>query len=129
LNPSYSDGSISGISNLSNIPFGRINFSNINSIGRQWVRQYTLATGKELLGLIRSKFSSVPIPGGDLSLNGSDLISNGREDKESLKTKLGEMLEEMTYSKMLEDEAAASENLRNILKGIPIPNGKAIIMG
>ena len=79
--------------------------------------------------MIRSKFGSVPIPGGDLSLNGGELVSQGREDKESLKTKLAEMLEEMTYSKMLEDEAVASESLTRILKGIPIPNGKAIIMG
>ena len=129
LKPSYGDDSIHGVSNLSNIPFGRINFSGINSIGRQWVRQYTLACCKELLGLVRSKFSSVPIPGGDLSLNGGDLISQGREDKENLKTKLAEMLEEMTYSKMLEDEATASESLTRILKAIPIPNGKAIVMG
>ena len=49
--------------------------------------------------------------------------------KSSLKTKLEEMLNELTYSKMLEDEASASENLTRILKGIPIPNGKAIIVG
>ena len=129
LNPAYKDDSIEGVSNLSNIPFGRISFSAINSIGRQWVRQYTLAVSTELLGMIRSKFGNVPIPGGDLSLNGNDLISQGREDKENLKTKLTEMLEEMTYSKMLEDEAAASENLRTILKGIPVPNGRVIVMG
>lgn len=129
MNPGFKDESIFGVSNLSNLPFGRIQFSNINSIGRQWVRQYTLALAKELLGLVRSKFGSVPIPGGDLQLNGGDLVSQGRDDQEKLKTKLGEMLDEMTYSKMLEDEAGASENLRTILKGIPIPNGKAIIMG
>ncbi len=88
-----------------------------------------MALSKETLGLIRSKFSSVPIPGADLTLNGTDLVSEGREDKENLKTKLSEMLEELTYSKMLEDEAAASENLTRVLKGIPIPNGKAILMG
>ena len=129
LNPSYADGSIDGISNLSNIPYGRLTYSKINSIGRQWIRQYTLACSTELLGLIRSKFSSVPIPGAELSLNGGDLVSQGRADKETLATKLGEMLEELTYSNMLEDEAAASENLTRILKGIPIPNGKAIVMG
>lgn len=129
LNPAYADTSISGVSNMSNIPYGRINFSGINSIGRQWVRQYTLAVCRELLGLVRSKFGSVPIPGGDLQLNGADLIAQGRDDKEQLKTKLTEMLEEMTYSKMLEDEASASENLNTILKKIPIPNGKAIIVG
>ena len=88
-----------------------------------------LALAKELLGLVRSKFSTVPIPGGDLSLNGGDLISQGREEKEALKTKLAEMLEELTYSKMLEDEAGAADSLTNILKKIPIPNGKAIFIG
>lgn len=129
LNPSYKDGSIDGVSNLSNIPYGRLDFKKINSIGRQWVRQYSLALSKELLGMIRSKFSTVPIPGAELQLNGTDLISQAREDQTNLKTKLTEMLEELTYSKMLEDEAAASENLRTILKGIPVPNGRAIIMG
>lgn len=129
MNPAYDDASIDGISNLSNIPYGRLSFSKINSIGRQWIRQFSLALSKELLGLIRSKFSSVPIPGGDLTLNGGDLVSQGRDDQENLKTKLAEMLEELTYSKMLEDEAAASESLTRILKAIPIPNGKAIVMG
>jgi len=129
LNPSYKDESIEGVSNLSNIPYGRLEFTKINSIGRQWIRQYSLALSKELLGMIRSKFSTVPIPGAELQLNGGDLVSQGREDQTNLKTKLTEMLEELTYSKMLEDEAAASENLRSILKGIPIPNGRAIIMG
>lgn len=129
MSPSFDDASIDGISNLSNIPYGRLNFSRVNSIGRQWTRQYALALCKELLGMVRSKFSNVPIPGADLQLNGSDLLSQGREDKDNLKTKLTEMLEELTYSKMLEDEASASENLTRILRGIPIPNGKSIIMG
>ena len=129
MNPAFADASIDGVSNLSNIPYGRLQYSRINSIGRQWIRQYALASAKELLGMIRSKFSTVPIPGADLQLNGTDLISQGREDKSSLKTKLEEMLNELTYSKMLEDEASASENLTRILKGIPIPNGKAIIVG
>lgn len=129
MNPSYNDASIEGVSNLSNIPYGRLQYSKVNSIGRQWTRQYALALCKELLGMVRSKFSTVPIPGSDLQLNGSDLLSQGRDDKDNLKTKLTEMLEELTYSKMLEDEAGASENLTRILKGIPIPNGKAIIMG
>lgn len=129
MNPGFSDTSIEGISNLSNVPYGRLQYSRINSIGRQWIRQYALALSRELLGLVRSKFSTVPIPGSDLQMNGSDLVSQGREDKSNLKTKLEEMLNELTYDKMLESEAAASENLTRILKGIPMPNGKAISMG
>lgn len=129
MKPAYADASIYGVSNLSNVPYGRLNFSKINSIGRQWIRQYTLALSTELLGLVRSKFASVPIPGADLQLNGDGLISNGREDQTALRDSLTEMLESLTYSAMLEDEATASENLTRILKNIPIPNGRAIIAG
>ena len=129
MKASYEDSTIYGISNLSNVPYGRLTYTKINSIGRQWIRQYTLALSKEILGLIRSKFSSVPIPGADLTLNGTDLVSQGREDQTNLKTKLAEMLETLTYSAILEDEATASENLTRILKNIPIPNGRAIITG
>ena len=117
------------MSNLSNIPYGNLKFARVNSIGRQWTRQYTLALSKELLGLVRSKFATVPIPGGDLQLNGADLIAQGREEQTNLRTELKEMLDSMTYSKMLEDEANASENLMRILKNIPMPNGLAISMG
>ena len=129
MKPAYNDDTIYGVSNLSNVPFGRLTYSRINSIGRQWIRQYTHALSKEILGLIRSKFSTVPIPGADLTLNGGDLVTQAREEQTNLKTKLAEMLEELTYSKMLEDEATASENLTRILKNIPIPNGRAIIVG
>ena len=129
MNPDIPDPTSYGVSNMSNVPFGNLQFSLINSVGRQWVRQYTLALAKELLGLIRNKFTTVPIPGGDLQLNGADLISQGREEKENLRVKLAEMLDELTYSKMLEDEATAADALTNILKKIPIPNGRAIFIG
>ena len=129
LNPAFTDNTIDGVSNLSNVPFGNLTYTRINSIGRQWTRQYTLALSKELLGLIRSKFGSVPIPGAELSLNGADLVSQGREEQTELRTEIKEMLETMTYSAMLEDEATAAENLTRILKMIPMPNGKAIIVG
>jgi len=129
LNPDIADPSIYGTSNMSNVPFGNIQFSHINSIGRQWVRQYCLALCKELLGLIRSKFTSIPIPGGDLTLNGNELLSQGREDKEKLSTSLREMLESTTYEKLLEVEAAVIDNLQKVLRSIPIPNGRAIFIG
>ena len=129
LNPAYSDSSISGVSNLSNVPYGNLEYGKINSIGRQWTRQYAFSLAKELLGQVRSKFASVPIPGGDLSLNGGDLISQAREEQDKLRTNMIELLDSLTYSKLLEDEAGAAENLQTILKSIPIPNGQAIIVG
>jgi hypothetical protein len=129
LNPPLQDDTIWGVNNLSNIPFGNLKYEKINSIGRQWIRQYALALSKELLGLVRSKFSNIPIPGSDLSMNGDNLISQAREDKEQLKTKLSEMLDEMTYTKLLENDAAQAENLMKILKAVPMPLGKAILIG
>ena len=127
--PAFSDRSIYGVSNLSNIPFGNLQFNRINSIGRQWIRQYTLALSMETLGLIRSKMGTLPVPGGNVTLNGADLVSKGREDKKDFITKLKEMLDTMTYDKLIEQQATRSENLSKQLKFIPPPNGKAIFTG
>lgn len=125
----YDDESIKGVSNLFNIPFGAVKYSSLNSMARTWIRHYTLAMCKETLGLIRSKFSSVPIPGSDLQMNGSDLISQGKEEKDRLLTNLKETLEGLTYQKLLEADSAQSEQMMNILKRVPIPNGRVIIVG
>jgi hypothetical protein len=127
--PAYEDGTVYGVSNLSNIPYGNIHLQRINSIGRQWIRQYCLGACKELLGYIRSKFASVPIADTELSLNGTELVSQGQEEKVNLRTELKEMLDTMSYGKMIEAEANEVENLQRILRGIPVPNGNAIIMG
>jgi hypothetical protein len=130
LNPTaYQDSSIYGVSGPSNIPLGNIPFSTINQPGRQWIRQYTLALARELLGLIRSKFQSIPIPNADLQLNGEALVTQGREDKEKLQTQMKEFLENMTHTKMLENDALAAENLNKQLRYIPMPLGKSVIIG
>jgi len=129
LNPSYQDDTIRGVSNLSDIPFGNLEYTNINSIGRQWVRQFSLALSKELLGLVRSKFGTVPIPGSDLTLNGTALVTQGREDITNLKTQLREMLETMTYDKLMETAANRAEFVNKQLRYVPMTNGWAIFMG
>jgi len=129
LSPSYHDETTHGVNNLSNIPFGNLVYSRINSIGKQWIRQYSLALSREQLGIIRSKFSSIPIPGSDLTLNGDSLVTQGREDKTNLTTQLKEMLETMTYDKLMETQALRSEAINKQLKFVPMPNGLAILMG
>jgi len=129
LNPAYKDETIEGVSNLGDVPFGNLEYNRINSIGRQWIRQYSLALSKEQLGLIRSKFGSIPIPGADLTLNGTALATQGREDKDKLITQLKEMLETMTYDKLMETAAARAESIQKQLKYVPMPNGLAIFMG
>ena len=65
----------------------------------------------------------------DLQLDGSNLVTQGREDQDNLRTSMSEFLENLTYDKMIEGEAAKSENLQTVLKNIPIPMGKCIIIG
>ena len=127
--PSYRDDTIHGVSNMSNLPFGNVKYNRINSIGRQWIRSYTLAISMEQLGYIRGKFGSIPVPNSDVTLNSSDLISNGRSDRDSLKEKLREMLDSMTYDKLIETQSNRAELIQKQLKFVPIPNGKAIFIG
>ena len=129
LSPAFTDNSIAGVSNLSNVPYGNFVYSRVNSLARQWVRQYTLALCKELLGMIRSKFGSVPIPGGELQLDGGDLKSAAKEEKDKLRTDLREMLDSMTYNKLIETKAAEIDNVQKILKSIPVPMGRVITIG
>ena len=129
LNPAYTDDSLHGVSNMTNIPYGNIQFSNINSVGRNWVRQFTLALSKELLGLVRSKMKTIPIPNADLQLNGEDLIAQAREDKERLITDIRELFESLTYDKLIELEAQKAENIKNQLKHTAMPIGSTIITG
>lgn len=129
LNPSFTDNSISGISGPQNMPLGNIPFDTITQPGRQWIRQYTLALSRELLGLVRSKFQSIPIPNADLQLNGGELVTQGREDKEKLVTQLREFLDNLTHAKLLETGAAAAESLVKQMKYVPMPLGKSIVVG
>lgn len=129
LNPSFTDDSIDGISGPQNMPLSNIPYNTITQPGRQWIRQYTLALSKEVLGLVRSKFDSIPIPNADLKLNGGDLVTQGRDDKEKLITQLREFLENLTYQKMMETAATAAENMVKQLRYVPVPSGKAIVIG
>ena len=129
VNPDITDSTIDGVSGMHNVPFDNIVYSGINSMGRQWIRQYTFALSKEVLGLVRSKFGSIPIPNGDLQLNGSDLLSQAQGEKEKLITSLREMLDSLTYDKLLEIQAAETGNMQTILKTVPIPLGKVITIG
>ena len=130
LNPSaYGDSSIYGISGPSNIPLDNLPFTTINQPGRQWIRQYTLALCKELLGLIRSKFQNIPIPNADLQLNGESLVSAGKEEKDKLQAQMKEFLAQLTHQKLLEADAAAAESLNKQLRYVPMPKGHSISIG
>ena len=109
-----------GVANVSNIPFGNIVYSQLNSISHNWIRRMTLAYAKEIEGQIRSKMASIPIPNGDLTLNGPELIADARADMEALRLELKELLSETTYQKLMEKEAAMSEQLQTTWKAVPM---------
>lgn len=120
------DESINGISGPHNAPYNIIPYDSITEPGKQWIRQFTLAICTELLGRIRSKVKTIPIPNADLVLNGEDLVSQGREDKQQFLEQLREWLGELTDEKMQERETNKAELLNKQLKFIPPPSGKAI---
>ena len=123
------DSTLYGISGPSNVPLDNIPFSSITQPGRQWIRQYALALAKELLGLVRSKFATIPIPNSDLTLNGDQLRSDGREDMARLRDQLVEWLSKLTNQALMEQQATVSELMQKQLKYIPMPLGRAISIG
>lgn len=123
------DTSISGVSGPHNVPYNVIPYTSITEPGRQWIRQYTLALAREVLGLIRSKFSTVPIPNADLTLNGDALVSQAREDKDKLVTQLREFLDQLTNEKLMEQQANLADHIHRQLKYIPMPAGKSVFIG
>ena len=107
INSSFSDGT-NKISNTSNVPYANPTYSKINSIGRSWVFEYTLAKAKEVLGLVRNKYSSIPIPGAEVTLNGNELVSAAATEKEALITRLREYFDQTSRQSLLERRAAES---------------------
>ena len=104
------------ISNPSNVPFTNPVYSQINSIGRMWIFEYTLSLCKEILGYVRGKYATVPIPGAEVTLNGPALIASAEAEKTALITRLREYFDETSRKNMLErrkDEAEFSQNELN----------------
>jgi hypothetical protein len=109
------------ITDLSNIPYNLMAYEHISPIGKQWIYKYALGLAKELLGLIRNKYSTVPIPGAEVTLNGTDLIAQGREDKTNLLTELKELLQAMTRQGQMEQEQAIATAMNAQLNKVPLP--------
>jgi hypothetical protein len=114
------DGGQKGINNMNTLPFENIPYENINSIGHQWIRRFALALSKETLGQIRGKFGgNVPIPGENISLNASDLLSQAKEEQQALRDELKTILDEMTYPKLIASDKEMAENAKSIMSDVP----------
>jgi len=112
--------SVSGISNISNVPLSNIAYEVINSTGKRWIRQYTLALSTELLGMIRSKFGTIPIPGADITLNGVQLLTEGRQKQVQLKDELDKILENLLNVNLMKDQAEIAEHIQRQYKEAPL---------
>lgn len=111
------------------VPITIVPPSAINEIGRQWCRQYCAALCKEMLGRVRSKFKSIPIPGSDLVLDGESLIAEGREDQNRLRDQFVEWLNTLTYQNIISLEADKAEAMLRFLRLQPMPMGRSVSTG
>ena len=113
------------VSDYSNARFDRIQYSNINHVGKRWIEKYTLALAKEMLGAVRAKFSSIPIPNSEVTLDGADLRSEAATEKEILISELRENLEATSRRALLQAQQEESEAMEQTLNRVP----RAIYIG
>jgi hypothetical protein len=120
IEPSKIDTGIDGVNNLNTAPFGNIPFNNINSIGKQWIRRFALACAKGVLGQIRGKYSTVPIPGNEVTLNYAQLLEQSEKEKDALRDELKTVLDELTYNNLIEGDAKLVEATARVQERVPL---------
>ena len=108
------------ITDASNIPYTYQSYSTINDMGRSWIFKYGAAVAKEMLGFIRGKYSSIPIPNAEVTLNSADLLSSAQSEKTALVEELKTFLGEMTKEKMMARQQAENDAMNEILSKIPL---------
>ena len=114
-------GSADVVSDFSNVPYDNMEYQFINDVGRQWIRKYGLALTKELLGIIRSKYGTIPIPNSETTLDGDTLRAEASAEKEQLVSQLREILEQTSRKALLEADQDEAEFLQEKLNKVPYP--------
>ena len=104
---------------MNTLPFSNLPFESINSIGKQWIRRFSLALAKEMLGQIRGKFATVPIPGESVTLNAADLLSQAKAEQDMLREELKTTLDELTYTELAAKDATLQDSTAKVLQNIP----------
>ena len=108
------------ITNASNVPYANPTYTTINSIGRQWVFEYALSIVKEILGYVRGKYSTVPIPGSEVTLNQGDLISAATTEKQALIERLRAYLDTTSRKVLLENKSLEAEFQNKTIAQVPM---------
>ena len=117
--PGFSGGDM--VTDISNVPYENPTYQYINAPGRYWVFEYTLALAKELLGYIRGKYSQVPVPGAEVTLNQADLLSSATSEKAQLIEKLRTDLDEASRKMQLQRKAEEADSMKTTLEQVPLP--------
>jgi hypothetical protein len=121
-NQSFISGSATNlVTNVSNVPYNNPVYSQINSVGKMWVFQYTLALVKEMLAYVRGKYTTVPIPGAEVTLNQADLLTDARSEKIALLEQLRGTLEDSSRTKQLEKRSMDEGFVNQTLQQVPLP--------
>jgi hypothetical protein len=121
-NSSFINGSATNlVTNVSNVPYNNPVYSQINSVGKMWVFQYTLALVKEMLAYVRGKYGTIPIPGSEVTLNQADLIADARSEKAALLEQLRGTLEDSSRTKQLEKRSMDEGFVNQTLQQVPLP--------
>jgi len=118
-NPYVDNGQGAVITNISQVPYDNPTYSQINSIGRSWIFEYALSLVKEILGYVRGKYSTIPIPNADVTLNQSDLIAAATAEKNALIERLRAYFDESSRQKLLERKSMEAEYLQKELNYVP----------
>jgi hypothetical protein len=121
-NSAFISGSATNlVTNVSNVPYNNPVYSQINSVGKMWIFQYTLALVKEMLAYVRGKYGTIPIPGSEVTLNQADLILDARSEKAALLEQLRGTLEDSSRTKQLEKRSMDEDYVQKTLNNIPMP--------
>jgi hypothetical protein len=73
-----------------------------------------------MLGAIREKYNTVPIPGSEVSLDGAALRAEAQTEKDNLVTQLRENLEEVSRKTRMSNEAEIVEQQQKIIGKVPL---------
>ena len=108
------------VTDISNVPYENPLYSNINAPGRYWIFEYTLALAAENLGFIRGKYSTVPIPGAETTLNQADLLTKAKELQSTLLEKLRLDLDEASRRSQLQRKSEENDYMQKTLGQVPL---------
>jgi len=114
-------GNTGSIANVSNVPYTNPVYTYINSVGRSWIFEYALKLSKEMLGYVRGKYTTVPIPGSEVTMNQQDLLSSATAEKTALIDRLRAYLDETSREKLLERRSLETEYRQKELNQVPQP--------